>query len=113
MSLYLIHRNEGAQTISKSEFMSRYQLFDDTSCCIDKHGHPISRMEFHPLEYGFPILNGQTLELEIDESVKSIFAVTVDGLLSNEIVLNPQLTSYQIVVSTKGGGELHMLQFLL
>ena len=96
MSLYLIHLNEGAQTISKSEFMSRYQLFDDTSCCIDKHGHPISRMEFHPQEYGFPILNGQTLELEIDESV-----------------LNPQLTSYQIVVSTKGGGELHMLQFLL
>ena len=90
-------------TISKSEFMERFQLTDDISCCIDEYGQPVPRMEFNPQEYGVPISIGKTLELEINESIKSVFAVTMSGLVSNEIILNSQSASYQILVETKGG----------
>lgn len=90
-------------TISKSEFMEKYQLSDDISCYVGEWGQPIPRMEFNPQEYGIPISNGKTLELEIDENIRSVFAVTMDGLLSNELLLNPQFTTYQILITTKGG----------
>lgn len=89
--------------ISKSELMEKHQLSDDISCCYDKGGCPIYHEGFNPHEYGVPISIGKTLELEIDENIKSVFAVTLDGILSNELILDAPNTTYQILLTTVGG----------
>lgn len=89
--------------ISKADFMKRHQISDDISCDIDQTGQPAPRIDFNPDDYGVRILNGETIEIEISESTKSVFAITLDGLLSNEVTLNPTFTSYKIDLSTKGG----------
>lgn len=85
--------------------MKKYLLSGDLSCNIDTYGYTVSRMpmEFNPREWGIALANGKTLELEIDESIKSVFAMTTGGLLSNEILLDSQFTYYEILVTTKGG----------
>lgn len=83
--------------------MEKHQLSDDISCCYDKGGCPIYHEGFNPHEYGVPISIGKTLELEIDENIKSVFAVTLDGILSNELVLDAPNTTYQILLTTVGG----------
>lgn len=52
----------------------------------------------------YPIKNGEMLEIEItDENVKSVFAITMDGILSNEILLEPESDHYKVLVTTDGG----------
>ena len=64
---------------------------------------PIPQIDFNPQEWGVPIKNGEILEIEItDESVKTVFVI-INGILSNEILLEPQAASYQVLVTTKGG----------
>lgn len=89
--------------ISKSELMEKHQLSDDISCCVDKYGAPIPHVGFNPQEYGVPITIGKTLELEIDDSIESVFAVTLDGILSNELPLDSPDTTYQFLLTTVGG----------
>lgn len=74
--------------VSKAEFMKKYELEDDTSCGMTAWGQPVPRMDFCPREWGVPVGNGRTLELEMEDGISSVFAVTPDGLLSNEIMLS-------------------------
>lgn len=91
-------------SIAKEDFMKKYELTDDRSCEITQFGHPIPRMDFNPQEWGMPIKNGEMLEIEItDENVKSVFAITMDGILSNEILLEPESDHYKVLVTTDGG----------
>lgn len=99
--------------ISKSDFMQKYQLPDDISCEINWSGHPVPRIDFNPDDYGVRISNGKTLEININESTKSVFAITVDGLLSNEVILNPNFTSYEIVLTAKGGFKTPSYPYLI
>lgn len=89
--------------ISKSKFMEKYNLRNDTLCQLDKWCRPIPRMQFDPQKYGIPILNGKKLELEIKENVESVFAVTYAGLLSNELLLDSSSEIYQILITTRDG----------
>lgn len=89
--------------ISRSDFMEKYHLPDARSCRIDAHGFPVRRMEFDPGEYGIPIANGKTLAVEADDTVASVFAVTIDGLLSNELILPAQRAAHTVRLITKGG----------
>ena len=50
--------------------------------------YPLPRMDFDPQAYGQPILNGKTLEIEADDDATTVFAVTAEGLLSNELTLD-------------------------
>lgn len=89
--------------ISKSEFMKKYQITDDISCSLDWMGQPVSRINFNPDDYGVRILSGETIEIEINEYTKSVFAITIDGLLSNEVRLNQDCILHRICLTTKGG----------
>ena len=89
--------------VSKADFMRKFGIEDDITCKLDRYGHPVKRFEFEPDAYGVPIMNGKTLELEIGEQVKTVFAVTAEGLLSKEVVLNDKMTVFEMELSVKGG----------
>lgn len=86
--------------------MCKYNL-DGDLCKFNVMGQAIPRIEISILDsIGVRISNGQTVEIELDDEVETIFASTMDGCLSNEIKLkdfsiNEQ--SYEIFLSTKGG----------
>lgn len=88
---------------SKEEFLIKHRLPKDNNCELTWQGHAIPRADFDPSEYGIPIKNGETLELEILEEINSVFAMTYEGLLSNEIVLDNSQKSAQITITAKGG----------
>ena len=89
--------------ITKADFMNKFGIFDDISCKLGRGGHPVKRFEFNPNDYGTPIWNGETLELDIEEQVCTVFAVTLEGLLSKEVVLNENMQFYEHELSVKGG----------
>lgn len=87
---------------SKDRFMAEYGLSSDL-CEIDRMGQAVSRIDRDTLnQIGIPILNGNTVSIDLTEDAASVFAVTMDGSLSNEIRLS-ELHSDNLVISTKGG----------
>lgn len=89
--------------ITKADFMNKFGIVDDISCKLDCSGHPVKRFEFNPDDYGTPIRNGETLELDIKKQVSTVFAITLEGLLSKEVVLNEKMQVYELELSVKGG----------
>ena len=81
--------------ISRADFMKKFHLPDARSCEIDALGYVVKRMEFDPNDYGVPVANGKTLVIEADDNTASAFAVTFDGLLSNELLLPPFASGIQ------------------
>ena len=88
--------------LPRAAFMEKYHLSDDTSCRM-AGAYPLPRMDFDPQAYGQPILNGKTLEIEADDDATTVFAVTAEGLLSNELTLGEKEPSCRVLVTTKGG----------
>lgn len=89
--------------ITKTDFMNKFGICDDISCKMDRGGRPVKRFEFNPNDYGIPIRNGETLELDIGEQVSTVFAITWEGLLSKEVVLSEKVQVYELELSVKGG----------
>lgn len=87
----------------KAEFMDRFQLADDLSCELDAWGHPLPRLHFDPDRFGARIHVGQTLELSSAAPLQSVFAVTAEGLLSNEVVLTPDMAACHLTLAARGG----------
>lgn len=86
----------------KDEFMRRHHLEGDL-CQHSETGMPIPRLDTAVLDgIGIRIANGETVDIEVDDSVKSIFASTMDGSLSNEIPVS-SLSGGTLAVTTKGG----------
>ncbi|MCM1132943.1 MAG: hypothetical protein NC340_05685 [Ruminococcus flavefaciens] len=56
-----------------------------------------------PDDLGIRIMNGQSLEIELDDDVNTFFVMNADGLTSEEITLNPERTEYSFCITTKGG----------
>ena len=91
-----------ASSLTKEEFMAKYDLVGDL-CEMSAAGFPVARLTQNFLEsVGVRIENGSTVEIPIDETVKSIFASTSDGSLSNEIMIDT-LTSDHLNLSARGG----------
>lgn len=87
--------------LSKKEFMEQNHLEKDL-CDTNITGFPIPRI--HPMlvqTIGVRIENGQTVEIPIDDDVKSIFACTNEGSLSNEISI--ENINDELILTTKGG----------
>lgn len=87
--------------LSKKEFMEQYNLEKDL-CDTNVTGFPIPRI--HPMlvqTIGVRIENGQMVEIPIDDDVKSIFACTNEGSLSNEISI--ENINDELILTTKGG----------
>lgn len=109
----IIHRKRGFASalmpfwivtdMSKAEFKERFLLTGDVSDATDALGQPVSRMAFDPDEYGVRIANGETLELAADEKAATVFAMTMEGLLSNELSLDTEAERLEIEVRVKGG----------
>ena len=89
---------------AKTDFKAEFGLEGD-ACNMSMAGFPVSRIDMHILDsIGTRILNGQTIELELEDEVKTIFASTMDGYLSNEINVDEYIASgKQVVINTKGG----------
>lgn len=81
---------------------SEFQL-EDLKDHIDANGFPIATKDFNPNEYGTPIANGEEIVFEIDDTVRSMFVVTDDGIMSNELQVDPQAEIMDVAILTKGG----------
>ncbi len=94
--------------MTKDAFKKRFGIDSDV-CDIGKDAHPINRISGNPYgspevldEIGTRILNGKTITLEIDDNVRSIFATTSTGSLSNEVVI-AEPEERKLTITTKGG----------
>lgn len=89
---------------SQQQFKDAFGMKENLSCIIDNFtGQPYKRADFNPDDFGVRIKNGQILELKIEDDVRSFFVMTYEGLLSNEIILNPDYHEYNFDIVTKGG----------
>ena len=88
--------------ISKKEFMMRCGLQGDL-CTHTVMGQPVSRVDIGVLDaLGTWIENGKTIELHLEDDVCTIFASTMDGSLSNEVILEDTGTQH-LTLTTRGG----------
>lgn len=88
--------------ISKKGFMEQYGL-DEDLCRQSESGHPVPRLDISILdEIGTRIKNGETIRLKLEDTVHSVFASTMDGSLSNEIILDDSAVKH-LTLTTKGG----------
>jgi hypothetical protein len=88
--------------ISKKEFMMRCGLQGDL-CTHTVMGQPVNRIDIGTLDaLGTRIENGKTIELHLEDDVCTIFASTMDGSLSNEVILQDADTQH-LTLTTKGG----------
>jgi hypothetical protein len=93
---------------AKSEFR-----LQDLQVHLDRHGFPIPSKDFHPNDYGTPIANGQELTFAMEDTMRSIFVVTVDGIASNELTLDPRQDEIAVTILTKGGWKVPGYPYLV
>lgn len=87
--------------MSKTEFMKTFGLGSDRECKTVL-GQAAPRIAgFEPDKYGVRIANGETLELEVADEKSTLFVMTMDGLLSNEIALDK--AECRVEIGVKGG----------
>lgn len=71
---------------------------------LDAAGHPRPSLPVEDLQrIGVPVANGQTAEIEFPDAVQQIYAVTMDGLLSNPADVSGDASEFRFTVITKGG----------
>ena len=89
---------------TKAEFMSEFGLEGD-ACNMSEAGFPIARLDVEELDrIGTRIMNGQTIELELTDDTSGLFVSTMDGYLSDEVLIDEYINSGKsIVINTKGG----------
>lgn len=92
--------------IDKRTFMEQYNLVGDL--CETISGWPISRISPDILKKYHSIENGECVQIELSDDINSAFAITPDGNLSNEIILNNGVEADGVIVysydlTTKGG----------
>lgn len=88
--------------ISKKDFMEQYGLNGDL-CDHSESSHPVPRIDMSILDgIGTRIKNGETVRMKVEDTVRSVFASTMDGSLSNEIILDDSTVNH-LTLTTKGG----------
>ena len=72
---------------SKQAFMIQFGLEGDF-CQTDKFGQPVPRIDPNILDAnGERIANGEQITIDLADNVRSVFASTYSGSLSNEVLL--------------------------
>ena len=98
--------------MSRQEFIYKFGLQEDRYRLRDtesryRSGNMGTSVTIHELgAIGIKLENGQTVMTEIDDSVKTVFACTYDGWVTEEISLADHLNAsgdHEICLSTKGG----------
>lgn len=89
--------------MSKSQFMALFHLHDDPTRPVTPE-LPDSHMEcFDPGEYGIRIDCGQEMSFTVGEHCRSLYIISGEGLLSNEVFLSDDVEAYAFTVSIRGG----------
>ena len=71
---------------------------------LDAAGHPRPTLNPESLaEIGAPVRNGETVTLALPDGVRQIYAVTMDGLLSNPADISWEREVFRFTILTKGG----------
>ncbi|MCR4950031.1 MAG: hypothetical protein K6A40_01775 [Solobacterium sp.] len=84
----------------KEAFMKQNGLEGDL-CEQSAAGFPISRIRMDVLDQaGMRIRNGETITLELEEPSARLFASTMDGCLSSEMIITEDCI---LTLTTKGG----------
>ena len=94
--------------ISKEEFKHRLDISKEISD-HNEWGQPVGQIGEN-LDDGIAILdsigtrisNGETVEIEVDDNIDTIFASTCDGSLSNEVSIKT-VNDISLTLTTKGG----------
>jgi len=80
---------------------ARFQTIDRV--LVDWNGQPRSTIHVRMLdEIGVRIKNGETVTVEVPDDVTAVYAVTMDGILSNECPLSGK-AECKLVLTVKGG----------
>lgn len=88
--------------ITKAEFMKRYDL-DGDLCKYGIWGESERRLDVMTLDdIGVRVASGKTIELDINEGIKSLFVSTAWGSISNEISVQ-DIKGNRLCITTKGG----------
>lgn len=93
---------------SKQAFMAQFGLQGDL-CKTDKRGQPVARIDIGALDAnGTRIKIGEQIMLNVGDDISSVFAATMTGSLSNEIILQDAqliggIQTYYLTLSAKGG----------
>ena len=84
---------------TKEAFMEAHGFKGDL-CEMADSGFAVSRISVEELDrIGIRISNGQSAELELPDDVRTLFVSTMDGCLSNEVIVEGE----EFVISTTGG----------
>lgn len=87
----------------KDAFMKEHGFTEDL-VPQSEAGFPIGRISMEELDrIGMRIPSGAAAEFQLDDSIVSIFASTMDGALSNEIMIADLEDHQEILMVTKGG----------
>lgn len=87
----------------KDAFMKEHGFTEDL-VPQSEAGFPIGRISTEELDrIGMRIPSGATAEFQLEDSIVSIFASTMDGALSNEIMIAGLKDQQEILMVTKGG----------
>lgn len=90
-------------TSTKQGFIKKYALNAHNDYRLNGFGRATVKADFSQCEYEIPIKNGETLEMELSDNINSVFAMTYEGLLSNELALDKTAAPIKVVISAKGG----------
>ena len=81
---------------------ARFQTMENVR--TDSVGRPIPTLNPESLaEIGAPVRNGETVTLALPDEVQQIYAVTMDGLLSNPADISGEREIFRFTVTTEGG----------
>ena len=81
---------------------THFQTLDQVR--LDATGHPRPTLPTEDLQtLGVPVANGKIAEIELPDEVQQIYAVTMDGLLSNPADVSGEREVFRFTILTKGG----------
>lgn len=99
--------------IPKQELLNQFKLEEDkyrfneeSGQYFQNEGKRVKTYIRSLKKYGTEIANGQTVTVELDDKVQTVFACTYDGRFTDEISLTDYWTHdncYEICLTTKGG----------
>ena len=90
--------------VRKANFCKEQNISGDL-CEQSDSGFPIPRIDSSVLDrIGIRIGTGETVEREISDDLKSFFVSTIDGCLSEEVILSEKADGAEsYTIDTKGG----------
>ena len=88
--------------MSKRQFMGLFHLQDDPTQEVSPEMPDIHMAYFNPNDYGALISSGEVITIALTDDRDSLFVVTYDGYLSNEVSFSDAAEQYEVEISVRG-----------